>query len=70
MERVTITLDYENGKSFEMKVKEGADPTISIVKVQENSNISSIWTNVSSICNTYFASLVEAAGSEMKKPSS
>jgi len=64
METLTIKLKWENNVSYEMTVTEG-DKTISIVKVEENGHIETLWPHIQNICNQYFQEKIEAIGVEM-----
>ena len=64
--KVVITLEYENEGTFEMKVKKGDAAAISIVRIQENSNVGIVWPNVAKICEDEFVLLIAEAGEVMK----
>lgn len=64
--KIVVTLEYENEGTFEMRVKKDADATISIVRIQENSNVVTVWPNAAKICEDEFTLLVAQAGEVMK----
>jgi len=62
----TIKFKWENGKYFEMTEKEGDGETLTIIRVEENSNIAALWGNIAAICTNYLMKVIKVAGDEMK----
>ncbi len=54
--KTTITLEWENTKSFEMKCREEEGQNwLTILHVDENSDIRGLWDNIAGICIDFFA---------------
>lgn len=68
MNEIILKLKWENGVSFEMMEKVGEGDTLSVIKIEENADIASIWTNISRICGTVWAKHMRNIGSDMQKP--
>ena len=65
--QVVILFQWENGKSFQMLVQEpGMENYLTIVRIEENSDIGSIWNNTEEICKTYVKQQIYKIGEEMK----
>lgn len=64
--QIDITLKWENQKFFEMTQKEDANPKITTIRVEENSDIGGLWQNIANICQNDFARHIARAGDEMK----
>jgi len=62
----TIKFKWENGKYFEMTEREGDGETLTIIRVEENSNIAALWDSITKICADYLAMIVKNIGDEMK----
>ena len=63
-----VILRWENGKSFEMLAQEeGAQDYITVVKLDENSDIAALWDSVQTICETYLKKQIAEVGAEMKE---
>jgi len=64
-----IKIKWQNAAYYEMKAKcehcEDED-FITIVKVDENTNMARIWPNVEAICQDYFESHMRDIGTEMR----
>lgn len=67
MKTLTLKLKWENEKSFEFTEDEN-DKVLSIIKVEENGNIATLWPQIQKICCDTFNSKMEAIGQEMAKP--
>ena len=66
---IEIKLKWKNSDYFEMTQKVEAQEWNTVVKVEENGQIASIWDKVSDICKIDFQSHIGTIGEEMKKPS-
>ena len=66
--KITFKIVWENNKSFTMTSQKNEDPSIIIIKMDENSHLNGLWENVASICNSFFSQEITAIGAEMKKP--
>jgi hypothetical protein len=67
--QLIFIFDWENKKVFEMRAAEPeALSYTSIVRVEENSNIGSIWGNIQEICESYIHGQISQIGAEMKQP--
>ena len=61
-----IRLTWENGVNFKMDTKLNDENYITIIEMDENGHISSLWTNAQSICETFFNEKLNTIGTEMK----
>jgi 6-phosphogluconolactonase/glucosamine-6-phosphate isomerase/deaminase len=59
-------LKWENGVSVEMESKLDDGSFISIVSMDENGHIGSLWPSFETICTTFFGEKLSEVGSEMK----
>ena len=60
------TIKWENTKSFEFIAKEtGIPQPITIVKVEENADLATIWEDISRAVTKYFAGRLKKIGDEM-----
>ena len=66
MEKITLELNWENSKSFSLTMKRDGT-NITIVEVEENGCIASIWPDVQDICEVFFRTTVTTIGDEMKE---
>jgi len=64
--QILVRLQWENDVGFQMDAKRDTDDYITIVQMDENGHIGSLWTNAQSICETYFKEKLDLIGSEMK----
>ncbi|KKL71580.1 hypothetical protein LCGC14_2093510 [marine sediment metagenome] len=63
---IEIMLKWENGVSFEMTEKEDDGAVVSIIKVEENANIASIWPHIREVCKAQIEGYLNRVGDEMK----
>ena len=61
-----IKLTWENGVKFEMDSKLGADPYKTVVKMDEDGDIASLWGVLQKVCETSFKLTMNGIGDEMK----
>ena len=64
---IKLIIKWENEAGFELTSKEDDNETITIVKLEENACIGTIWDNVANICNDYFSHLMRRIGDDMKE---
>lgn len=65
--KYVITMEWENGKSLEMRSKKDADAAILIIRTEENNHFVDTRVQVEQICDTYFSRVVKAICDEMIK---
>ena len=63
---ILMKLAWENSVGFTMTSKEGAEDVLTVVDIDENGFISSLWPHVQSICEDYLKKELNRIGSEMK----
>lgn len=61
-----LTLKWENGVSFEMTSKRDAGDTSTVVMLDENGQLDTLWPNIHKICRTFFIAQLTSIGDEMK----
>ena len=61
-----IRLDWENGVNFKMSSKLGEGSYITIVDVDENGHLSSLWNAIQKVCELYIKKELDIIGEEMK----
>ena len=62
----TIQLTWENGNYFELRCKETDEsPILTILHVDENSNIEGLWNNIAGICVDFFAQRIKRVKDDM-----
>lgn len=61
-----IKLSWENGVSFEMTAKRDAGVVSTVVQLDENGQIATLWPNIHNICRTFFIAELTTIGTEMK----
>ena len=69
--QLEITLRWENQKHFTMEVQDGGQgqgPKITVVKAEEDGQISILWDYIQGACERYFKAKLGEIGVEMKKP--
>lgn len=62
---IEIKLKWENEDSFEMTLKEDNGETLSVIRVEENGTLASLWGNVAEICISSFTKHIKIIGDEM-----
>jgi len=62
--KIEIKLKWENDNFFEMTAKTDSEAT-TIVRVEENGCIETLWSHISSICKAYLAKQLDTIGEEM-----
>jgi hypothetical protein len=63
---ILMKFAWENGVGFTMTSKENNDPIVTIVDIDENGFISSLWPHTQAICEDYVKKELNRIGSEMK----
>lgn len=63
--KLEITFTWENEDHFTMKAKLDQEDAVSIIKVEENSQIASIWRHIKDLCITYTSDELNKIGAEM-----
>ena len=63
-----ITFKWENGVNFEMTSKKNSDPVISIIKVEENGKMNTVWGGTQQVCIAFLTDIISQIGQEMKAP--
>jgi len=61
-----IRLTWENDNQFKMDTKLDDGDWITIVQMDENGHIASLWPSAQTICETYVKEQLSLIGSEMK----
>ena len=62
-----IRLAWENGVSFTMDTKLGDASYITIIDIDENGHLNTLWeSGVATVCKKYFETELDAIGAEMK----
>ncbi len=64
--KTTIVLEWENNQSFELRCKEtDTSPWLTILHVDENSDIKGLWDDIAGICVDFFAQRMKKVKDEM-----
>lgn len=63
---VDVKFTYENTVDFKMQVRTDAGAWTTIVEMEENGILGSLWPNVQDICETYLKSELTTIGNVMK----
>jgi hypothetical protein len=64
--KTTITLTWENNESFELRCRETDESDwLTIIHVDENSDIKGLWDDIASICVDFFAQRMKKVKDEM-----
>jgi len=64
-QEITFKVKWENGSHFTLSCDNGEEDK-TVVKVEENGHIASLWPSVEAICTTFFLEKIQAVGAEMK----
>ena len=59
-------LTWENNVSFTLTAKKDAEPVKTIVSLEENGQIGTLWEHVQAICTDYFRTELDDIGATMK----
>lgn len=62
-----IKITWENDSFFKMTQKHDSGDAHTVIEVNENSHIESVWGDVASICRKYLNSELNIIGGEMKE---
>lgn len=65
-DKYRIILEYENGVNFNMTCKFNDEDNITIISMDENGHIASLWDNIEDVCKTFFAEKLSTVGDAMK----
>jgi len=66
--QLVLIFQWENTKSFQMLAQEPEmTEYLTIVRVEENSDLASLWRNVQEICEKYCLDQIKQIGTEMKE---
>ena len=63
--QIDIRFTWENNNEFEVLSKEGSQDTVTLVRMEENGNISALWPAATDLIERHFKSLMARIGSEM-----
>ncbi|KKM86965.1 hypothetical protein LCGC14_1273690 [marine sediment metagenome] len=61
-----IMVRWENNESFEVTIKEDDGELLTLIKMDENGNISALWPHASAVVAKYIEDLLVRIGAEMK----
>ena len=61
-----LTLTWENTVSFKLVAKKDGGAAKTIVSLDENGKLGSLWDHVQHICTSYFNAEMDDIGAEMK----
>lgn len=67
---ITIKLIWQNNVEFRMTSKEDGippPPAVTVLLVEEDGQISTMWGAITSVCITYFQQALARIGEEMKQ---
>jgi hypothetical protein len=66
--QLVLIFQWENTKSFQLLAQEpGMENYLTIVRVEENSDLASLWHDVQDICEKYCLQQIKQIGNEMKE---
>jgi len=63
--KLKLTLEWENNNKFEVTAKLNSDPDTTILEMHENGIISKLWSGATSIVITYLSEQLNRIGKEM-----
>jgi len=61
-----VRFTFENGVSFKMDWKQDDGSYVTIIEMEENGHIETLWNNAAEICKTFLAERIKNAGAVMK----
>jgi len=61
-----IKITWENGKGFTMSSKKDAEDVKTVIDIDENGHLSSMWPHIEACCKEYLTSELNQIGSVMK----
>lgn len=64
---IEILIKWENNVSFEVTAKENDGPTLTIVKADENGQITILWPALTDVMERYIKAIMARIGQEMSK---
>ncbi|KKL60916.1 hypothetical protein LCGC14_2200510 [marine sediment metagenome] len=65
---IEVIFKWENSVSFEVTIKEDANPVLVLIKMEENGDITNLWPAAKDLVERYIRSLMAQVGKEMKAP--
>ena len=65
-QELEMTFKWENDESFEVIIQEDGEPK-TLVKMDENGDIASLWSSVSDLLERYIKSLMTRIGKDMQE---
>ena len=65
--KIQLTIRWENDQFFEMKVKPDDGDGNVVLRMDENTYLPALWSDVTKICSNYFKKIMEQIGNEMKQ---
>lgn len=63
---LTLQLSWENGMQFKMLAQHDGGTAITIIEMDENGHLASLWPSIQEACQLYFKHEIEEVGSVMK----
>jgi len=66
MNKIEVTLEWENNNKFEMVTKLNEHEPVSIVEIHENGRLDVMWVGIKAACMNCFESYLNQIGKEMK----
>lgn len=64
---IEITLKWKNEEFFEMTAKPNDGDATIVLRMDENTYLPALWSDVTKICSGYFKKIMEQIGNEMKQ---
>jgi len=65
--KIEIELKWENEEFFEMTAKPDSGDGNIVFRMDENTHLPALWSDITKVCSNYFKKVMEEIGNEMKQ---